>query len=419
MGLEFNKVVNQVMKMGAMIDKLDFDLTDRLEVARERFFAASDLDFIRERIALVRQPDISGYRGAAPLDDPYGQPPNLIYPPPATPPHATIIAADGSQIYPDELSPVHYYLLNTGLFIYHHGVDTVPEQRTHPALAFHKDHLHDKYKRLISNRTIDARRTVAEIQRLAEAAWEFKNGSQGPVLALYDNHLMFWADTDVTGGDQAMKDYHAALVQLHDAGAILAGYVDNPHRSRVVLRLLYLLSLIDENDVRLHQRELAEGGDLEGLRDKHLFNSVLRPGERTALMVQNSPRNLVYKQRGISYEIAFFYVKVGNESASNIARVDIPVWVARMPGAVDHLHALILAQCSMQGRNPYPYALTRADELARVSGKDKNKLDEMINLELRRRGIDPRALAAKARGKLLAHSRQRNYEIKTDLDAPF
>lgn len=420
MTIEFNKVAEQVYRMGSMIEKLDFDLNDRLSLAIERFRAANDLDAIQQRIEWVRKSDISGYRGAAPLDAPYTQPVNAIHPAPAQmPAAATIIAADGSQIYPDEAARVHYYLLNIGIYIYHHGAEHLPQQITHPTLAFHKDHVHDPYKRLISNRTVDARRTVTEMKTLAEHAWELRRQNQ-PIIALYDNNLLFWADKDVTHNDQIMRDYHAALVQLHDVSAngarvTLAGYVDNPHRSRVMLRLLYLLSLKDEAEVKARERELAEGGDLEGLRDRHLFQVVLKPGERSAIMVQNSPRNLAYRQRGVSYEIAFFYLKVGAGDRTSIARVDIPMWVARDPVAVDELHAILLAQCTMQGRNPYPYALTRADELAYVSGKDKAKLDELINIELRRHGLTPLAGSAKTRGKELARSDRTGYELRTDL----
>ena len=56
------------------------------------------------------------------------------------------------------------------------------------------------------------------------------------------------------------------------------------------------------------------------------------------------------------------------------------MWVARDRQAVSALHGLLLAQCRMQGRNPYPYALTRADELAVVTGRDKRKLDELIKV---------------------------------------
>ena len=69
MTLEFNKVVNQVQKMGNMLDALDFDARQRLNLALDRFdHEATDLQAVRERIELARRSDISGYRGAAPLD---------------------------------------------------------------------------------------------------------------------------------------------------------------------------------------------------------------------------------------------------------------------------------------------------------------------------------------------------------------
>ncbi len=416
MTLEFTNLVRQVQKLGSMLNIVDFDLGSQLDVARERFATANDIDFIRDHIRIVRQSDVSGYRGAAPLDAPHTEPVNFVYPPPEAPPHAILMAADGSQIYPDEQAPVHYYLLNTGIFIYYHGAEATPTQMTIPQLYFQKEHVHDRANRVISNRTVDARRTVNEMKQLAAHAWELRKQDPGSnIVSLYDNHLLFWANSDVTGSDQIMRDYHAALVQLHDTGAVLAGYLDNPFRSRVVMRLLYLLSLRDEAEIKQKQQELARGGDLEGLRDAHLFQSILQPGERSAMMVQNSPRNLSYKQRGISYEIAFFYVKVYNSVRTAIARVDLPMWVARDKETVDALHALILEQCKIQGHTPYPYALTRADELAFVSGKDKRKLDELVNIELRKKGIEPRYGSAKDLSKIAARSDQRPYELRTDL----
>jgi hypothetical protein len=417
--LEFNKLIDQVTKMGSMVERLDFDQNERLQLALERFEAANDLDAIHERIHLVRQSDISGYRGAAPIDKPHTEPINHIFPPPTQSTNVTIIAADGSQIYPNDQAPVHYYLINVGMYVYHQGVDHLPEQITLPTLAFHKAHVHDQFQRVISNRTVDARRTVAEMKALAEKAWEFRHTKQ-PIIVLYDNHLLFTVDKEVAGYTEIVKSYHAAMTQLYDVQAngprtTLAGYVDNPHRSSMMIRLLYLMSLADEYDVKAHENDLQTGGDLEGLRDKHLFNVILRPGERSAIMAQNSPRNLTFRQRGESYEIAFFYIKVGNANRSGIARVDIPMWVARDRQAVDELHAVILQQCQMQGRNPYPYALTRADELAYVSSRDKAKLEELINMELRRNGLDPMVYNPKTRGKELARSDRRLYEVQTDL----
>jgi hypothetical protein len=417
MSLEFNRVVEQVYKMGAMLEKLDFDLTESVDIARERFEAAGDLDAVWERINWVRGSDISGYRGAAPLSLANAEPINGIYPEPVSPEQAIILAADGGQVYPDELASVHYYLINVGLFAYHHGQDLTPEQFTFPQLKFHKDHVHDRYGQVIRNRVVDDRRTVEEIRKLAEESWKRRDTTL-PMVTLYDNRLMY-----LPGGDDAreardlMSEYIGAMVHLHDAGAILAGYLDNPFKSKRFIQLLYLMSIESHDELRMKQSQLSRAGDMEGLRDVQFFAKVLRRGERSAIMVQSSPQNKEFKDRGENYEIAFFYLKVYNDYTERVIRLDIPVWVARDSKKVDALHALVINQCKLQGRNPYPYALTRADELAWVGGKDSKKLQEMVNAQVRRvrEELIGSTLPAKTRGKELARSEKRYHDMWGEL----
>ena len=242
---------------------------------------------------------------------------------PEPPAAATIVAADGSQIYPNEQAPIHYFLLNLGALVYHYGSERTPDPFTQPRLFFHKDHVHDKYGRLIRNRTVDDRRNVAEIQFLAERAWEYRDEAR-PLVALYDNRLMFQPAGEHQENASFFRQYMGALVHLHDAGAVLAGYIDNPLRGERFIRLLYLLSLESEEQLRETQHG-APAGDLEGIRDAQFFRLILEPGERSAVMVQNSPRNLEFKERGENYEIAFFYLNVGSAFMPHIVRVDIPV----------------------------------------------------------------------------------------------
>lgn len=412
MTLEFQTLVEQVERMGSMLEKLDFDFSEQMRLAIERFIGLGDVSAVQERIDWVRQSDISGYRGAAPLETPDAEPVNRRVPPPDLPASATIIAADGSQVYPDEQAPVHYFLINTGAYVYHHGSQRTPEQFINPTLYFHKDHVHDKYGRVIRNSTVDDRRTIAEMETLAEKAWAYRDEAR-PLVTLYDNRLMFLPGEEE--GRDRLRDFFAALVRLQDAGALLAGYIDNPFRSKRFVQLLYLMSLRDEDEVKARQVELSRAGDLDGLRDREFFDIVLEPGERSAVMVQNSPQNYTFKEKGESLEIAFFYLKVANSHQSRVVRVDVPMWVARDPQAVGEIHALLLDQCRLQGRNPYPYAITRADELAVVTGKDRDKLDELVRVQLRKRGIMPGALTAKARGKELARSHKRRFAIDTEL----
>ncbi len=414
MSLEFNKVVEQVFQMGKMLEELDFDLSDQLERAKARFYAVSDLSAVWERIEWVRGPDISGYRGAAPVALPNAEPINRIVSAPPPPATATIIAADGSQIYPDEQSAVHYYLINIGLFVYHHGAARTPEQVTIPKLYYHKAYVHDRYGRVIRNRTVDDRRTVAEMKALGAEAWNRqRRGEAQPIIALYDNQLLYVPSANIRKDEDLAGDYLAAFTHLADAGAILGGYIDNPFRSKRFIQLLYLTSLNSLEEARAKQLDLARAGDLEGLSDQQFFDAVLDDGQRSAIMVQNSPQNEMFRQRGPNYEVAFFYLKVANGYQSKVVRVDLPVWVARQPHAVDALHSLLLEQCQMQGRNPYPYALTRADELAYISGRDKAELERLINVQVRRvkEELALKSITAKTRGKELARSEKRIFEL--------
>jgi hypothetical protein len=84
--------------------------------------------------------------------------------------------------------------------------------------------------------------------------------------------------------------------------------------------------------------------------------------------------------------------------------------VARDKAAVAALHALIVAQCSIQGRKHYPYALTRADELAYVSGGEKSQLDEMIRVEMLRHRLEPEA-SNKLQTKGLARGDRRQHRL--------
>lgn len=411
MTLEFNKVVAQVNQLGQMIEQLNLtDISQKLARAYEIFQMLDDMDGVRQRIEWVRQSDVSGYRGAAPFPVQPAEQLNLVFnPPQALPSQATLIAADGSQIYPEEQAPVHYYLINIGLYIYYHGTQRTPEQITQPQLRYHPQHVHDAYGYLIRNSVIDDRRTVMEMQALGQAAWQLRRSGDAtdPLICLYDNRLLYLPGNPTQHGENFLKQYWGALTHIMDSGAILAGYIDAAN-SRRFMQLLFLMSLEDEETVKVRQHELPLAGELEGLRDQHFFNRILQKGQRSSLMVQNSPQNSLFAQHGTNYEIAYFYLKVAE---GHVVRVDIPVWVGRNPESVVALHGLLLAQCRMQGRNPYPYALTRADEIAVVQGRDKAKLEQLIHAELWKKGINPYTLSAKSWGKELARGDKRNFEL--------
>jgi len=411
--LEFEKVVPQVERMGRALAARNITLTERFARAWERLQALDDLETIRDRVQLARTRN-AGFRGAAPayhretgeilIHEPF----NRAYPLPPRPERATIVAADGSQVYPSIHAAALYYLTNVGVFVYHHGRDDLPEQITEPRLYYSEVDVHDAQGQVIANEAVNARRSVGELQVLAREAWHHHE-TDCPLLALRDGPLLFWVGKEVPDGKQLENDYKGTLVWLHDLhaamqqssqSASLVGYVDRP-TSAFLVSLLHLMSLPDE-DVR--KPALVTNGDLEGLPDQPLLFKLLQPGERSAVMVQQSPQNKRYHDKGESYEIAFFYLNVGVPHDYHLARVEMPMWVARNPALVNLAHALIYDQCQIMWR--YPYALTRADELAVVRAHEKSQLNEMIEIELRRNQQDVEH-SEKLESKVSRHGRTR------------
>ena len=386
MTLEFDKVMPQVERMGRALAARNITMSERASEAWDLLQSLDDLDAVRARIQLARDRD-AGFRGAGPLKGTPGEALNRAYPLPPVPDFATILAADGSQVYPSTHAAALYYLLNVGVFVYHHGRDHLPEQITEPRLFYTEDTVRDPQGHAITNVAVNARRSVMELQVLAREAWH-RRESDVPLLALSDGPLLFWVGNDVPDSKVLEQDYMGALVHLHDTqaamqheraqSASLIGYVDRP-TSAFVISLLHLMSL---DDAEVRKSMLETNGDLEGLIDQHVLLRLLQPGERSALMVQQSPQNKRYHDKGESLEIAFFYVNVGIAHDDHLARVEMPMWVARDPDAVDRVHALVYDQCQMMWR--YPYALTRADELAVVRAHEKSQLNELIEIELRR-----------------------------------
>jgi hypothetical protein len=402
--LEFEKVVPQVQRMGRALAARNVSLEERAFEAWDRLQALGDLDAIYDRIRLARERD-AGFRGAAPL----GEPVNRAYALPPLPDRATILAADGSQVYPSTHAAALYYLINVGVFVYHHGLDDLPEQVTDPTLYYTDEYLQDERGQVITNVAVNARRNVAEMQVLAREAWN-RRDIDCPLLAISDGPLLFWVGKDVPEGKTLERQYMGALVHLHDVhtamfnrngqSASLIGYVDRP-TSAFAVSLVHLMGLYDDE---VRAAALATNGDLEGLIDQPLMFKLLRPGERSALLVQQSPRNKEYHDKSESLEIAFFYLNVGIDHDYHLARVEMPMWVARDPALVEHVHALTYHQCQMMWR--YPYALTRADELAVIRAHERSQLEEMIEIELRR-NAQAVEHSEKLESKVVRHGRTR------------
>ncbi len=408
MTLEFEKVVPQVERMGRMLAHLSQEQSARAENAWDLLEALGDLDAIWQRIQLVRKED-AAYRGAAPPNPKHSisEPLNRAYPLPPVPDRATILAADGSQIYPNIHASALYYLINVAVFTYYHGDGDLPDTVSEPRLFYAENDIRSEGDNIINNAAVNALRTVQELRILSSKAWQQLDRPH-PLLAISDGPLLWFVGPDVPkaredeyfGFLRSFYDLHANMQMRHGQSAGLVGYVDRPTKPHLVA-LLYLMSLEEK---AIQRGVFNDLGDFSGLHDEWLMSRLLKPGERSALMVQQSPQNKKFRERDENHEIAFFYLNVSAAPPYHVVRVELPVWTARNAAMVNHIHALLYDQCQMMWR--YPYALTRADELAVIRASERKQLEHLIEIELRR-NEQPVESSQKDMSKTVRHGRMR------------
>lgn len=289
--------------------------------------------------------------------------------PPESVNDSTLIAADGSQIFPDRHNQVQYYVINVGAIAMQVGSGNIPEIFTDTKLYF-LDELDDTY---FSESQIALQRDVAERKKLLEVSENFS----GNIIALTEGQLELWGATDNENRsefEKSLQDYLDILDALKQNGIITSGYVDKPGANWVT-RLLEIATIPkDKLD------NLKKYHPLLGVTDRWLFSQVLSTQERSAVFALQSKSAETYTG---SLEIHFFYLNVGDETKPTIVRVDIPFWVAKDSKALNTLHKVLVNQAEILGHKPFPYVLHRAHEIAVVSQQEKFQIEQMLAAEIR------------------------------------
>ena len=136
MTLELNKVAAQVDDMGR-------ELAGRARRERRALPAARALldHFATQQELLCRVAESQAgqhLRCASPGDENL----NAVLPAQALPTHVTLVASDGSQIYPDRHGLAFYYAVNIGSIVYCHGSGRPPRVATEPRLRYTEEQIY-------------------------------------------------------------------------------------------------------------------------------------------------------------------------------------------------------------------------------------------------------------------------------------
>jgi hypothetical protein len=390
MALDYLQVSQQVKQLGEKAAERQRDLVVKLAEARQLLVEkAQEAESLQLKVQEVVRSYDQALRCAVPVREAL----DAHHPLPDMPREATLIAADGSQIFADRHAEVDYCLVNTGAIWMRLGSAEPPQTSIQSQLIF-AEQLED-----MSDERLSLQRDLAERERLLELA-----GQADPlVITLTDGPLELWTSALEEGRaagifKQTLQHYLGVLTKLHDIGAVTAGYVDKPGADLVV-RLLEVAKAEGED-----LREVKKFHPFKGVTDRQLFDSLLGPGERSAVFAIQSRSSKTYRDE---LELHFFYLNVGQHAKPYLARVEVPRWVVEDGSNLNNLQSVLVSQCKMIGARAYPYLLHRAHETAVVSLEDKQQVTQMIVNELRGRGLPVAGESAKQYNKDVSGKRTR------------
>jgi len=234
---------------------------------------------------------------------------------------------------------------------------------------------------------VAARRARAELAALAALVERAAEGGV-PTVALVDGTLVLWHlwGRPEAARRQGLAALEALLERARARRVPVAGYLSAPRAAEVVnlARVAACPLAVPDCPACRHRQEgeppcaAAEGPDDALLLAPVLAGDGAGPGARSALF---ESRSEILDQYRPEQRVRFFYVDAGAE----VARVEVPRWVADEPELLDLVHAAVVDQ--VRKGLGYPVALDEAHKQALVSGAERRAFYELVSRALARRGV--------------------------------
>lgn len=328
------------------------------------------------------------------------------YKSPLCPSEFSVVAVDGSHIDVDRHSPVPCYLINLGSALLHYGENPDASLLSSSALYFGDEDLAivdpgSSHEEPVERALLGVKRGVEECRQLAELMERLPQ--ERTTLALLDGSLILWG----LAGKDFPEFVREALLEDGFLGCLdrlkrlssgkklaMASYISFPRSTEVVNALRLSLCPHEPADCDRYcpGRPSARRRECEamaGIQDREVFDALLTAGERSATFFS---RSSIVQKHYREHQVFFFYLKIGEE----IARVELPQWIAQERSLLDLVHALVLDQCC-RGLG-YPVALSEAHEKAVIREADREQFWYLVEWSLRGRRL-PVQSSAKSRSK--------------------
>jgi hypothetical protein len=328
------------------------------------------------------------------------------YAPAPPPPEWCAVSVDGSHIDIDRHLPVQCYLVNLGGCVLTYGSRPDASFFSQPHLysgsseIYLTDPANPNAEESITGPLLGLLRTAWELERLVEVVQECP--PDVPTLALIDGTLVLWGLSGQGYRPFVRKAvlhdrFLPALDRLRELAQrrplTLAAYVSLPRTTEVANAIRCCLCPYDINQCAQscsNRRATVSPCDAaNGFLDRELFQEFLEPGWRSAVYRTNPVAAQEYYGE---QQVHFYYLHSGEE----VARVEVPRWVAQDEKLLALGHSLIVGQC--QRGQGYPVAISEAHEQAVITGQDRQLFKQMVEEALQRRGL-PTYTSEKERSK--------------------
>jgi hypothetical protein len=415
MTLDFERLAKQLDDLAPHLRERAEEGQARLAHALDTFRAwAGQPDSLRERLEAASTSWL--------LAEPLAEAMDAAFPAPPAPNEYVALASDGSQIDVDRHSPIPCYVLNMGRAHIRYGSQPEADLASEPELAFEDERLvlgdrsDASHEKALSGNLLAALRSVREVELLARLAAQEDSGL--PTLALLDGTLVLWglAGKEFRGEikrvllDEGIIRALDALKALASQKPLaLASYISRPGGSELAHTLRLAACPLPQGQPPQpvdcqrcpRQPDAPRPCDAVGLTaDRPLFRALLAPGERSAVFRRaNLEPTSIEKQFYGQHSVAFFYLRMPESVPDEIARVEMPLWIAQDEQKVSLLHALLIDQCR-RGLG-YPLAIMEAHEQAVISGPEREAFRRLLEGQVTAEGFSAapsgKALSKRAR----------------------
>ncbi|MCJ7514872.1 MAG: DNA double-strand break repair nuclease NurA [Dehalococcoidia bacterium] len=384
MSLDLSKLIGQIVDLAASLKSKAGERQTKLELALKILkSSAADLDALKQKVDSSKTTWL-----VAGLKEDIDQGTAA----PNCPADFLVLASDGSHIDVDRHQSARCFLINIGMAQLQYGLNPDAQLLSFPTLFFKdKDVVitaDDGRQIQIEGQLLGIKRGIEECRWLAERLHELDVDL--PSVALLDGSLILWRLAEQVYPDFVIREllidgFLKYLTRLREISRrrplAVASYISFPRSTEVVnlLRLAICPHQPVDCDRYCSGKFEARACDaVGGLLDRDLFARLLAPGQRSALFSSRS--SVVVKYYGAN-EVNFFYIRLNGE----VARVEIPLWVAGDEKLVGLVHSTIWDQCQL-GLG-YPVALSEAHEQAVVTGADREQFWELVEQVLSEDGI--------------------------------